>query len=176
MLVQQVPSCKGLLAILALMGKWSRKMDIFNMHPQVASGRTSFATHGTTMSKWTSFGVGDYILIELSVRTTCKDTIGSITCCKHQESFCLSTHAWYGCSTWFWYQRPPGSFCRDNWMCQENACSLHASLNCLCHCQVCHIQCICELLGRPQDAWQCIHTAACPLLKGGKIKSKIGTI
>ena len=66
MQVQQVSSGVGLIAVFAVVGKCTRKVDVLNMLPKIAPITGSFSTECASVQARAIF---DNVIIELLVRT-----------------------------------------------------------------------------------------------------------
>ena len=140
--IKQISCGKGHFAEFALVCEWAGKMDVFNVHPQIASGWSSFPTNGTTVHIWSHLWIGHNILIQQLV-TTCKSRMCSITLEMRPWTFCTLSSR--GCSVLFLCQIPPDNICKSIWMIQGSVSSPRASSDCHDHFQSFHTQCTCEL-------------------------------
>ena len=147
--VEQVSCWKSHFAEFTLMWEWASKMYVLNVHPQVASGCSSFPTNSTTVHIWSHLWISHDILIQELV-ATCNSNLCWFTLKKKpwHSSHTLSSH---GCSVWFWCQTPLGNICTSIWMTQGSEGSPRVCEGSRDHCQSFHKLCICELWVQPLD-------------------------
>ena len=108
--VKQIFCGKCHFTEFTLVCEWASKMDVFNVHPQIAPGWSSLPTNGTTVCIWSHLWIGHNILIQQLV-TTCNRRMRSITFEMRQLTFCTLSSR--DCSSWFWCQIPPGNTCKS---------------------------------------------------------------
>ena len=96
--VKQIFCGKCHFTEFTLVCEWASKMDVFNVHPQIAPGWSSLPTNGTTVRIWSHLWIGHNILIQQLV-TTCNSRMCSIT--HEMGPLTFHTPSSSGCSVSF---------------------------------------------------------------------------
>ena len=153
MVVQQILCWESFQTILACVSEQSRKVNIFDMLPQVGFVSTDFPTNCAFECLLPSFQVADNVSVKLLVAT-----------CNQQSS--ATVHFYYGilkraCSGSFWLRIFHCNICTGRWKCPESECSQHAFSSWFYDHWFSHKLCTWMPLAQLLDGWLCNRKAAC---------------